>query len=423
MNVIGLTLSGQYKVAVVDAITGKEIWRQPEWRKNLILNQGMDALGTYYPVEVMNYAIAGTGTRLNDISAGESSGSIINGVLYLLPIGSGIQNFNSTTYGGWIGGVLASGDTIRFADSTEARISAIIQSTSASINYTGSVSTQSFTIWKTSQTALQTEIKRGGNGISDSYYFSPNGECITYSSSYNYIHHQRTYDFSVETSTRNYSELGVAWDTDDSPSPSAFSRMVLPAVVTVNSAQRLRVIYQLNILYSPESASVMLNPPVSGWPVSPATNTNLTQSIQKTTWISRITSATGISDTTFGSLDPVSDGLNCAMFASTNSASIVQLGNAVPDRTTVADYYPMTKSAYNNNEYSLTKYGTVTQHTMNYTTLRSFGFGPYSTLFSYRPYNTTGQAFTILFEQSQSKFNTQTLTMVFKWIWRRILTS
>lgn len=39
---------GFYKVSVIDWKTNGVIWEQPEWNKNLILNQGMDGRGTVF---------------------------------------------------------------------------------------------------------------------------------------------------------------------------------------------------------------------------------------------------------------------------------------------------------------------------------------------------------------------------------------
>lgn len=421
---IGLTLQGLYKVAVVDDTTGQEVWCQPEWGKNLILNQGMDAIASRTIAECFRYGVAGTGVRFNNIYGGESSGSAINGMFRLLPVGSGIQDLNSTTYGGWVGGVLQAGDTIQFTDASEITIAGV-GDISASLSVPLTVPSQSFVIWKTSQTGLQSELKRAGNGITGTNYYAGENNCTSYSSSYHMWHHFRAYDFSVEASLRNYTEVGVAWDTDDSPIKSTFSRILLPAAVTVNPNQRLRLYYNLNVCYSPESASYVLNAPVDGWPTAPATNTNMTQSIQRARWVSFV-NPDGTSYTSYAALDPSSTGGECAFFASTISASLVQLGNTVPARSGVAGSYASvtttTQDLYLIGSYKIIKTATFPRNVMNYTTLRSFGFGV-EVAFVDSAYSSTGQAFTMLFEQSQSKFDTQTLTLSYLWSWRRVLTS
>jgi hypothetical protein len=187
-------LEGFYKVAIVDA-EGNEIWRQPEWRKNLILNQGMDALASFHLAEVMRYGVAGTGTRLNFITSSASSASVIEGGLALNVQAGGIQDFTTTTYGGWTG-CLSAGDVIQFADGTEVKVGSV-SATSAGVTPTSTVATQSFTIWKTSQTGMQAEMRRGGSGIAGSSYLTGTGNCGS-STTLNRINYLRTYDFALE---------------------------------------------------------------------------------------------------------------------------------------------------------------------------------------------------------------------------------
>lgn len=421
---IGLTLEGFYKVAVVDSITGKEVWRQPKWEKNLILNQGMDAIASRTPVECFEYGVAGTGVRFNSIQGGQSSGSAINGMFSLLPIGSGIQDFNSTTYGGWVGGVLAPGDIFKMEDGTEVMVSGV-GDVSASINTTDTVASQSFVIWKTSQTGLQSEISRSGNGsdglVSGTGYYFGEGMCSTTTSSYHRFHHLRTFDFRTETFTRTYTEVGVAWDRDDSPVPSTFSRMLLLAPLTVSGSQRLRLIYQLNVCYTPESASVVVNPPIEGWPVTPATNTTISQSIQGFNWQSFVQSNSGqTAYASYSPLDPSTSGWGCAFFGSTHSASLVTLGTTPINRQVQAYVTSSVKDPYVPGSYRLTKSATWPKWVMNHTTLRTFGIGN-DVDFVDTAYSTTGQHFLIRFEQSQSKFDNETLTMRYLWTWNRVL--
>jgi hypothetical protein len=423
---IGITLQGRYKTAVVDGVNGVEVWRQPEWSKNLILNQGLDALATMTIANSFEYGVAGTGIRFNSVLGGDSSGSCINGYFYLTPVGAGIQDLNATTYGGWVGGVLSGGDVIKFADNTEVTV-VTPGAISASISSTTTVQSQSFTIWKTSQTGLQTEVKRAGAGrfgtVTGTSYFTTDNGCYAVTSSVNVVTYQRTYDFAIETTTRNYTEVGVAWDTDNSPSTSTFARMLLPVAVQVSGSQRLRLIYNLKVAFSPESASYVSNPPISGWPVSPAATTDITQSIQAMIGSVKFFSylnndATSISD--FATLEPSTSGFYCSFWGSTNSQSLIQLGSgSVISRATTAYETSSTKETYTAGSYRMVKYATWPRWVLNHTDLNTFGFGvTFSGLVSYA---TSGQAFAIRFNQSQSKFSTEELTMKYLWTWNRVL--
>ena len=70
---VGQGLSGKYKVFVVDK-DNNIVWEQKDWHKNLILNQGMDALYGVVYAGVMYYAACGNGTIVNAITSQGSSG-------------------------------------------------------------------------------------------------------------------------------------------------------------------------------------------------------------------------------------------------------------------------------------------------------------------------------------------------------------
>ena len=407
-------LEGFYKVAVVD-VDGNEVWKQPEWRKNLILNQGMNILPSYHLAEVLRYAVAGTGSRVNSITSSASSASVINGGLALNPQAGGIQNFDTEIWGGWSGS-LATGDTIQFANGTEVAVGSV-GATSCAVTPTDTVTSQSFTIWKTSQTAMHYEKKRGGTGVAGSAYLTGTGNCGS-SIAANVVTYLRTYDFAIETSPTTYTEVGVAWQTTGS---STFSRIMLPVTVSIDTGQRLRLVYQLQATFLPTSSQYVTNATVNGWPVTPATNTNMTESIQLLQASSVDTS--GNSSTTYAPLEPAGIGsVSCAFWASTNSESIVAFGATPPDRDSFgsADVATSTADVYVQGSYTLYKNATFGLSRMNYQNLRSFGFGSHNPASRYA-YRSSGQAFAMLFEQSQSKYNTQTLSFTYQWTWSRVL--
>ena len=106
------------------------------------------------------------------------------------------------------------------------------------------ISSQSFTIWETSQIGLQAEIHRVG----PSNFFSGVGYCgttIVGTTSQN----RRTWDFNYETSSVSFTEVGVGWAA--SGNNTIFSRVLLPSPVTINNAQKMRLIYELDITVSP----------------------------------------------------------------------------------------------------------------------------------------------------------------------------
>lgn len=88
----------------------------------------------------------------------------------------------------------------------------------------------------------------------------------------------RTFDFATETASANYTELG--WSPSETAGANLFSRtLITGGTVSLTAGQSLRVVYELNITVAPASSTTG-SLSVSGWPVSPATNTEVTWKIQ-----------------------------------------------------------------------------------------------------------------------------------------------
>lgn len=88
----------------------------------------------------------------------------------------------------------------------------------------------------------------------------------------------RTFEFPTETSPVNYTELG--WSYSESAGSNLFSRTLISGgTVSLVSGQSLRVVYSLSITVSP-STDTTQSMSVSGWPVLPATGTEVTWRIQ-----------------------------------------------------------------------------------------------------------------------------------------------
>lgn len=97
---------------------------------------------------------------------------------------------------------------------------------------------------------------------------------------------RRTFDFSVESGSVNYTELG--WSYSTSPGNNLFSRTLISGgTVSLVSGQSLRVVYELSITVSPSTGTTEALH-ISGWPVSPATNTNVTWKIQGSGTFSKV---------------------------------------------------------------------------------------------------------------------------------------
>ena len=414
-------LEGYYRVSVVDGLTGETVWEMPEEKKNLILNQGLDAVYSNNYAELLKYAVAGTGTRLNYIDPVGSMLSQTGTTVTLQPTGSGgglnhlTQSFGNYTT------ALQVGDVIQYTTgsggTTLVNVTAVSDLT-ATVDTSLTISpSQSFTIWKTSQTLLQNESRRAGTGITGTSYLVGTGNCGS-SSATGQINLYRTYDFVTESVLRTYGEIGVSWSATTS-SANIFSRIALPSTVNVDVGQRLRVFYKLNLTLGPSSGSNRPNVTISGWPVSPSTNTNGTESIQNL-----LISYVDINGNSTGqaALDPNSSGADCQAWVSTSSASLAAWGTGV-DRSGVsptAATANTTKNAYTNGSYTCDKVATISAASFTATTLRSMGLG-YAQVTA--PYTSGTNAYAFVFDQNQTKTNTQTLTLSWRWTWGRTLTN
>ncbi len=132
-----------------------------------------------------------------------------------------------------------------------------------------------------SDTGLQSEAKR------TTTHYTASGGC-GYSDTGATRKLWRTFDFSTESGNVNYSELG--WSYSDSAGANLFSRALISGgTISLTAGQSLRVVYELSITVAPASTTTE-NLSISGWPVSPATSTEVTWKIQGAQTFSQITS-------------------------------------------------------------------------------------------------------------------------------------
>ena len=103
---------------------------------------------------------------------------------------------------------------------------------------------------------------------------------------------------------------------------------------------------------------------------------------------------------------------------------MVQMGSTIPPARNSFGTAVSANTSLDNyvlGSYLRSKYATFTSAQMNYTTLKSMGIGNNNGGYATAP--SSGQMFTAMFEQTQSKYNTQTLTLRYLWRWTRVLTS
>ena len=307
-----------------------------------------------------------------------------------------------------------------------------------------SLTNNNFTIWKTSATGLQNEVKRAdGNQIANTAVISGQGNCGTTFVG-NIISMQKTWDFAPEVSLVNYTEVGVGWSYIGPG--STFSRLLLPSTLPVDAGQKIRLSYQLQVSVYPTASIARPDATITGWTqVSPSGSTTQgSESIQMVlsggpSGIGQFNYAQiqyldyGGAVQGYSSLDPSSAGNNCSFFIATNSQSLQTFNSAI-DRTGISVngtsgfagmYSDQGTLPYQNpyvaNSFTVNKTATFGLYTMSgNSNIRSMGFG-YSYQVAGYDYSTQVpyQAFCFVFDYNQYKASTQTLTLSYTWAWDR----
>jgi hypothetical protein len=350
---------GFMKWAVVDAAT-QEVIRDsgPDWIPNLILNNGLNGVYSRYWCDSFLYAIAGTGTTPTSVDSNAVNAS---------------QAGASVTASGAFFGSGDVGNVIKWDSGEEALITVFNSATSVTVANSATVALGPFVMYNTNQTALSIETKRTNTYLTG----SPN--CQTTDTG-TQIQARRTYDFSVEVGTVNYTEIGFSWT--NTGANTTFSRILLPSPVPVLVGQQLRIVYELRITYSPTTPQPK-SATINGWPISPATGTDGDECVQMP-GLSGVTASSGATSLTNTGNEPsfiadVTSGLSCYMFLSTNSTAINGAGSA-PQRTGTSPAIKiLAKAAYTTNSYTVDKSGTYTVGEANSTGWRSMGYGACST--------------------------------------------
>ncbi len=200
-------IRGRVKVSVMEPVrrgNGKVMHRRGQpvlrtvreypWQDNLILDSGLDALHHNTMAQMIQTCIAGTGnTPTKDLLDGTYSQSGTT-----LTRDTGTRDFISGDVG----------KLFRFNNGVERRITAYTSATQVTVDQTGTVTSQAGIIYRVNQRGLTAPVKFSNtypqflweDGLkSQWHYFDfPNKKTI----------HRRTYDFSEETGSVNYTEIG-----------------------------------------------------------------------------------------------------------------------------------------------------------------------------------------------------------------------
>jgi hypothetical protein len=391
---------GFLKWAVIDAVTKEVIRDSGEgWIPNLILNNGLNAIYSRYWCNCFEYAIAGTGTT----PTSEDSDTV-----------NASQSGTAVTADGAFFDSGDVGNVIKWDSGEEAMITAYSGPTQVTVSASQTVASGPFTMYNTNQTQLANELKRTNTYLTG----APNCQTTNTGTEFQ---NRRTFDFTAESGTVNYTEIGFSWA--NSGSNTTFSRILLPAPVQVLSGQQLRVVYELRVSYGPTTPQPK-EAIVNGWPIAPATTTDGDECVQMPS-LSSINSSTGqtsvaallgnepafISDANSGS---------CYMFLSNDSTPINSAGSAPNRQGTSPAIKALAKAAYVTNSFYVDKSCTFAVGEANSTGWRSMGYADCSPNNTF-PYSTNRTAFVFVFDEAQTKPNTHTLTLTWRTTWSRTL--
>lgn len=391
---------GRLRWQVIDAKTGR-IVRQSCWIRNLIVNNGMDEVSNRTWVSCMSNASAGTGTTAT---------SLDSGVITATQAGSAVSASAPifVTGGPPTGDV---GNYIKWDNGDERRITAVTDTqnvtvTPTSPNANGGAAGQ-FTIYRTNQTGLFGEAKRTSTyltGIPNSYSYVVG----------NVIHHRRTYDFSVEASLVNYTEVGLAWAA--SGANTHFARIVLPGPVAVQAAQMLRVVYDLALTVFPTTGNALTGI-ITGWAV------NATEQWQMF-GLGNVDPNNGASNTTFDASatcnEPSVGSSGNALLAITSDSSALSTFNTTPvDRTSGQIFSgQLVLVGYSAFSFFRDKSITIAAGSATSTQIRSIVVGSNQAGVG-REYRNYGYG--LLLASNQTKTAGQSLVLTFRYTWSRNL--
>jgi len=390
-----LKFRGRYKVYVVDSAT-KEVVEERDWAPNLFLNQGMNGVATKLIANLNLRCCVGTGTTDTKLDSGVITAS---------------QTGTTVTASA---GIFVAGDVgnvIKWDSGEESFITVYNSDTSVTVTPSQSVASDEFTIYRTNQTGLGTEVKRTGTYLTG----SPNTESTR---SGNTFTNRRTFDFTAESGSVSYTELGLS--DNASAGANLNFRIKFSSPVALVSGQQLRITHDFIFTLGP-TTSVALNPvPVTNWPVAPATDTNGDFQLEDIC-VSKVTTAGSTSAWNFTALGSVENSnepsVDSKLWLSSVSTALNTWPGAVNGTTSsTADSGNLTKDAYVTNSFTITKTGVLGTSNGNGTAdRRSLGYGIVFTS------DTSRSAARILFDQAQTKSNVHIFTAVWRWTWTRVL--
>jgi len=390
-------LKGRCQVSVLQ---GGIIVREYPMISNLILNQGLDKIASNLIPKCFEFAVCGTGSTPTEADGGANTISISSGTVTVSVIGFLAGDSSDV------------GKTIKLTSSGNTYlITSFISTTQCVVSPASTIGPDNFFVYNTNQVGLATEVKRSNTYLTG----APN--CQTFTTG-NVTVMTRTYDFTAEGSPITYNEVGFS-ETNSSGS-NLFSRVKLPTGVPLLTGQQLRVQYSVSIAVSPVTPQTYGSSPIIGW----AGATGTMQHIGIPLGI--VSASNGSTQAGTAPFVNVPDGffyvcvepaqtLNLNLFISSDASAHGTYGT-LHDGSAGGTLQASSSSSYVAGTYTIDKFTTFPVGAANATNWRSFNISLFN---SGSGAESTGPRF--LFDTSQTKLSTFTLTLGFRLSWGRVL--
>lgn len=400
VGTIGQALQGKARLSVIDAKT-KKVIRQLPWQKNMITNYGMNLYpsGTYNRgwTNGFNYACAGTGTTPTTDDSGLTQATQVGTTVTLA---GGSFTFTDTA--------TDAGKVIKWDTTEEAMIVSVTSPTQVEVNVTQAVPAAEFTVYRTNQNAMATDVKRTAT------YVSGAGNCGTTFVTPASVLLRRTYDFSAEAGPITYNEIGLSHSATVG-SATLFSRILLAVPLSLLAGQQLRLQYELGISYTPATPQAR-TAPITNWPVAPIANQDGFEGIE-TTGVFYFINTTGSFDA--GGVGGVGEPALTQYLVLYNVDYALQpvpaTGYVLNTSTGILYGYSngvMTLDPYVPDSFTVTKFHAIPASLAVSTAIKSIG------LMGYNGNRCCGIRFR--FTLDQTKDSLHKLTIRYRWTWRRV---
>jgi hypothetical protein len=245
-DLFSVNVSVAIKTKIMDKVSGKCVKESP-WRKNLVLDQGLNALarlGTNTlqcgPASMFQNCLIGDGTTPTKIASGAitftQAGTTLtaSGAFFASTMVGAIFKWGAAGSGG-----------------NEVYITAFTDSTHVTVGTSATVGTpDNGVVWQVQQANLTNFLFQ-----STTYQTNAGDNLSTISGAQ--VTHQRTFTFPVQGSNYNVNEIG--YSPISNGSHFCLGRIVLPSTDVVTTTNFYLVIIQITVTYSPGAPAAVGN--------------------------------------------------------------------------------------------------------------------------------------------------------------------